>query len=379
MIPYITVFAVSAILLAASDRFQITNSCKGAVSTALVVIAVLLPCILAGMRDIGVGTDTRGYGILFFNLVHQSSGLLDYAQLCHQTSWDPEPLFVLLAYSVASITNSLFCYWFAIELLIIVPIYFAIANMCNGRRVWVPFLFYLIVFYGLGLNMMRQGIALSFATLCLSQILTSKNKKAIVSAVCAILFHFSAFIVIFYWMVLNALFTIKNGEVQARSYAKTVVPLFVIGILVFWILIPDLPTILMTFFGERYGYYVNKVGYELHFAYPVFVLGCVLLEIMIYIKQTGKADHLLLLLVAIAISTIALFPITILSQWLVRLSYYPLMAILLLLSVCVSKDRLKISFDLGLLIAGACFVSFYFYIFKGFDEVFPYASGLLGI
>ena len=379
MIPYIVVFIASAALLIGSEKLQISSLRKGAISKGFAITAILLPCILAGARDVGIGTDSGGYGILFFNLVQESGSFLDYVQLCHHTSWDPEPLFVLMAYVVVSATDSLFCYWFLIELLILAPIYFAINNMCKGRRVWLPFLFYLVLFYGLGLNMMRQGIAISFATLSLSQFLASKNREAIASAICAVLFHFSALIVIAYWVMLTLLFSFESDKLRPRRYAKATVPLFAIGVLVFWMIIPDLPSVLMPVFGDRYGYYVNKVGYELHYAFPVFTFACILLEIVIYYAQNGRGDCLLTALSAIAFSAVALFPLTVLSQWLVRLSYYPLMAIVLLLAACVGEERLKLDPGLGALIAGACFVSFYFYVFKGFDEVIPYASSLLGI
>ena len=55
MTPYIVVFMISIGLFALSDRVKYTQR------KPIVFISVMALCLLAGMRAVGVGTDTRVY------------------------------------------------------------------------------------------------------------------------------------------------------------------------------------------------------------------------------------------------------------------------------------------------------------------------------
>jgi len=67
MIPYIVVMMLSAFFSYLDGRRRKSKI------TIFGYVAILLPCILAGLRDIGVGADSNGYGRIAFEVAKGST------------------------------------------------------------------------------------------------------------------------------------------------------------------------------------------------------------------------------------------------------------------------------------------------------------------
>lgn len=108
---------ISIGLFALSDRVKYTQR------KPIVFISVMALCLLAGMRAVGVGTDTRVYLMPVYEAAKRSHSIGEYLNSSfHAFTWttdyvkDMEPLFPLLVLIVTKITGSLYCVQTILEL-----------------------------------------------------------------------------------------------------------------------------------------------------------------------------------------------------------------------------------------------------------------------
>lgn len=82
MTPYIVVFMISIGLFALSDRVKYTQR------KPIVFISVMALCLLAGMRAVGVGTDTRVYLMPVYEAAKRSHSIGEYLNSSfHAFTW----------------------------------------------------------------------------------------------------------------------------------------------------------------------------------------------------------------------------------------------------------------------------------------------------
>lgn len=214
----------------------------------LLFFSMLLPCILAGMRDISVGIDVQNYVVSNFK-VAQSSGI-DFTKFLDVMPKDVEMLFALLIYVCAKLgTISLLL--FAIQFLISIPIYKVLYEK-NSVSYALPLSIYYFLFFNLELSAMRQGIASSFLLLAYVRYRNKRYSSGVILAVCACLFHISAIIALSIFLVF---LLISKARHPWRIYLFCVV--LICG---FCIALPKLSPYISSLVGlisGRYAYYVR--------------------------------------------------------------------------------------------------------------------------
>lgn len=149
-----------------------------------IALAIIVPCILAGARDFGVGTDTIVYGNSVFYYACSHS-FFDF----YRHNLGVEPLYLLLVYSISVFTHNIFWQYFVIELIIIVFTYFALADNGVERHSWVGMLVFHLMFYSFTLNLMRQFIAMSIILWGFRYVREQKIFKFCIVTLIAYLFH----------------------------------------------------------------------------------------------------------------------------------------------------------------------------------------------
>lgn len=173
----------------------------------IIAIGLLIPIMLAGMRKIGIGTDTEVYVNVLYEAAHSSSGFFDYLgqevyssfQMKPVTSW--EIGYNLLVYISTKITNSYQGVLFATHLLTIAFVYKGLEKLeANFSRAFAMLIFY-FMFYASSLNLMRQWIAISIIFYGFHFIQDGKTKKYLFCVILAMLFHNSAIIGIIIWLI----------------------------------------------------------------------------------------------------------------------------------------------------------------------------------
>lgn len=192
---YIVFFLISCCLIWLSEKSQSRN-----IGKLLAFVAILLPCILAGMRADTIGTDVRVYVEPLYNAAKQSTSFYSYMNQRWFYIWrykyvyDFEIGFVLLVYLIEKIGGSIGLVLFFIHILILSPIYLGLKRINKRYPIWLGMLVFYMLFYNTSLNMMRQWIAMSILFYGLCYLLEHEKKKYFIVVIVACLFHTSALI-----------------------------------------------------------------------------------------------------------------------------------------------------------------------------------------
>ena len=168
MIEYLAVFALSIAIIAIVQGWP-----KGSVGFVFwSVVALALPCLLAGLRAVAIGTDVAGYAQPLFELAQSNDGLDSYwSSLWWRDNWhyvgpaDFEPGYSLLAWVSARLFGSLQSFLFLMQAFTVGPIYVAFAKHREELPLAGGMAAYYLVFFNQTLNMMRQGIAIALVFL----------------------------------------------------------------------------------------------------------------------------------------------------------------------------------------------------------------------
>lgn len=174
---YIGMFVSSLIFLCFGMKTQ-----KKAYSKILIFIGLLLPCILAGLRDVSVGSDTKAYVLGLFNLAKKSTSMIDFFKLSKAWYGISDYSYLIITYICSTYLKSINVLFFIFEFLMIFPLYFAVKRISkNNKYSMLTFIFIIYMFfYNSSLNMTRQSIAIAFILLSFSYVVENyKNRKNI--------------------------------------------------------------------------------------------------------------------------------------------------------------------------------------------------------
>lgn len=186
----------------------------------VIVIALLIPITIAGLRKIGIGTDTNVYVNLMYEAASNSRSLIDYYnysvfQVYHYVQINRWEIgFTTLVYAVTKIFQSYQAVLFAVEAVIIVFVYKGIAYLKKEIPVWFGMLVFYLMFYNATFNVMRQWIAMSILFFGYRYLIENKNAKYIITILASMLFHTSALIGI----VVFFLYKYSNNGKERRHF-----------------------------------------------------------------------------------------------------------------------------------------------------------------
>lgn len=193
---YLLMFATSLTLM-----YLGLKSSKKISKRILIFLSLFLPCLMAGLRNVSVGTDTNEYVYRAYNISNYSNSLIQFIRNSKWDTYRSDYLYMTLTWIICKLGFSFNFLLFIYECLIIFTLYLAIKriNKNNINLILGMFVFYLL-FYNATLNMVRQSIAISFILLSFSYLYSSKGNKerflSLLYTLIAIGFHSSAIICI---------------------------------------------------------------------------------------------------------------------------------------------------------------------------------------
>lgn len=235
-------------LLASNQKFS--DNKKKSYVFILVLITILIPSFIAGIRDISVGTDTRGYLLADYNISLNTSKLNSAIN-----SSNEELGFVTLVFLVTKVFKNFNILMFIIELIITsFVVKFALKSDNKKEAIYI-YLFYMILCFGESLCIMRQHI--SFAILLYTTKLLKEKKyfPTVVLFIIAYSFHSSAicFILIYYLMSLIN----KNTVLNLKKHYFIILLIFSVCILNINSIINFLINVVHVL-PSRYSLYINS-------------------------------------------------------------------------------------------------------------------------
>ena len=234
---YIIVFLLSILFAYLANKSKSKTAC-----IFLLFISALFPILLAGFRDISIGTDTSNY----YGKLVQALRYDTFDQF--RKISDMEVGFVLFTYLCSKITDSQIAYFIFVHSLVIIPVFVALYR-CRSFVNFANALFiYYFIFYCATLNTTRQAIAVSIVLLSLSYLVYNEKCKSLILIFFAYLFHRTA--ILFFFIYLIYIFTRKyNIRQNVGKYFIAIT-----FILIFLYVLVNYINILDVIIGQRENY-----------------------------------------------------------------------------------------------------------------------------
>lgn len=162
-------------------------------SALFVLIGLLIPSILAGLRDFSIGTDIKVYGNTWFYM----ASWVDFGKYIKWAATSNiGVLYALLNFIVAIFTDDPHIFYFVLMLVDVSIVYLSLLQFKD--KVSVPFamLVYYILFYNVSLNILRQSLAISLMFAAYACIAKNQTKHFLIMWFLACLAHSSSILMV---------------------------------------------------------------------------------------------------------------------------------------------------------------------------------------
>ncbi len=259
---YLFVILLTCFLTYLAERESINH--KKFTAVVLAAAAVLVPSILAGVRDDTVGRDVLEYAVRTFEYAMKAKSF------AHMRELSIEPFgYVLTAYVTSRFFDNTGYFLFASQLLVVGPILLVAYKNRSEHPMWLTMCSYMFLLYNNSFNVMKQSISAAFVLLCYCYM---KEKKFIKAAACfavGMSFHFSAVIGLGFIMLS---YFIKRKNATASKVMLAAMSLFIVvflqdisNFLVSHSLLPEKYTPnINAVFGSDDHVYLRIVGFNKH-------------------------------------------------------------------------------------------------------------------
>lgn len=219
---YIAVFFISYFFALIGENF--IKKTKNRIGICSLGLSLILLCIVAGVRDLSIGTDIYIYFYYIFNNLANKGMSLIYE---FQNS-NVEMGFVILVYLGSLFKNVNFA-MFLIELCVGLPIYIYAYKQKDKHSISFIIAIFILTMYVRSFNLMRQSIAMSIIILATYYFDNKKYKMTFFLTVLAILMHTSAMISVLIYIFIEISKTKKDNKIILFITVYAGLIIFVIG------------------------------------------------------------------------------------------------------------------------------------------------------
>lgn len=212
IIRFIFPLMISTILLYISEKYNISSNGKK-INLGLVIIALLIPMIVASSRNIINLGDSKFYGDIIFNYARENNWTSFYNYF-HNNYFSIESGFLLLTYLISKFTSNYHILFFIYSMINIILIYDGLNKLKKhiDFNKWTAMLIFYLLFFGQTLNFVRQCLGLAIAFWGLHYIFENKPYKYIIVVLVAMTFHISLFMAFFLYFLYYCIVKIKNKK-----------------------------------------------------------------------------------------------------------------------------------------------------------------------
>lgn len=312
MLIYLISFAISLYGISVADKFY-----KRKIVFVFFIFVSLFPVVmLACLRDVSVGSDTEKYiNLIFKEAVGFRGEFLEFRDMFPNF----EGLILYIYFIIGKFTNSLYLLFLVLHLLVVVPIYIA-AFKCRKSLSPPFFLFiYLLVFYNESLSIIRQHIALSFALLALIFLNEGKIFKYLLLTFLSVFAHLTALIAIIFPVIM---FITKKFPIK-KNISKYF--LFVALSIVFFLNLESfiIGIVSSGYIDARYILYTFEGSFSGAWGLSNLFIKIIVVLYIIKIWKKYPYNHIVDFFLLVSIVDIGFSLCGIISEPLLRLSYYP--------------------------------------------------------
>lgn len=375
MLPYFVCTVISCMCLFIHTKLHNPSKKIG----LFIMIGIVIPCILAGARDSGIGTDMARYGdnIFYYAKNHSISEFYIHNR-------EVEPLYLLFVYVISLFTGHIFWQYFMIEFFCITLVYLSLVDNKLYKYSWLGLLVFHLMFYSFTLNLMRQFMAMSIILWAFRFIRNHQFIKYSIAVIIAFLFHRSGLVGV-------AVYIIYILSAQ-RSFNNKGIARFICGWRWLWSALMILSSfaliyfakevfILLSVFKSSYkDQLINLKNYEISSISLLFMTMLTIIFFLCGQKLSRKNEVYKFYTTILIISTI-LWQIQGISAEAYRVVLYIWYFVILAIPSLIADINKKRDKNILTLFFGVYLNCYYFYIFviQEYNGTYPYTSKILGI
>ncbi len=381
MAPYLITFFISTALFEIGGYAEKVR--HGRVLSVAVCLLALVPlCILAGARDISIGTDTSGYGLFMYQQGLYANNFSAYLDALNGSYWDIAPLYALISYAAIKLFGSQFAYFFVIELAVAVPVLIVARKTCR-KHFGLPMLLWMLTLYIPSLNMMRQSIAIGLVALSVLDVMDGRRYRAIIFEALAALTHTSAIVGIVFWLLWHRFFQ-RHAAACDWPDRKCSQPLMLLSAVAGLVCVAFFREIASLFTGldgiGRLLAYATHEGDEYGTSEALFFVALSIGSILMICEVDVKRRPMGVFLCYLVILSLPLFVLSGLDNTISRMTAYCTVFAIPHVGITLSYPVAnRIPLGLVIVVMSCAFRFLVCFVLQGFNAAVPYTSILLGI
>ncbi len=368
MLLYFLIFLIAFSMAFISEKLQKRN--HRILFILFSVLAIVIPSIMAGIRQSGIGTDTKVYmDSVFKSIYHLNSfsQIFDYCRLSGM-----EFLYCTINFIVSRFSNSLTSIYFVIELIILLFTYLGCITISKRLNISYSFsyLVFLILFFNKSLNMSRQSIAMAICLASIPFILDRKLVNFLLLMIVGYGFHKS--IILF-----APLYFIYPLCVSDRKESKLITIIIAFLLISGIVLFKNILVLLINsgIISSKYILYITKYGDSSNIKAIELLsqIGLIVL-IMLFNNRLIKYNKINRFLSFIIIISIISFLIGFNASYLQRISfYYSIIIIFIIPQIPKLYNNITNKYMItGFIMLLLSLYSYFYYGKYQFDQTVPY-------
>lgn len=244
---YTLIYSIATLIFSKAEASKLRSQKK-----MLIIFGVLFLTVTATMRNINVGTDTADTISKYFTNLYSRTTSFNSLSTVIQS----DIIYIMIAKILHFLRLGERTFLFIMEALCLTPIALCAYYRKDKAPIQVTMAIFLIMFYQISFNWMRQSVSSAFLLLALVLFQDRRIKSSILVALLSILFHTSAVIGISLFAFIYIFMRIKN-----RIKSKNLRTLFVV---IFMVIFLSLVLNWQTFFtlGVAHGIFPQRyLGY----------------------------------------------------------------------------------------------------------------------
>ncbi len=376
MLIYIFVFAISVFF---------TRLCEGSERKfhkfAFASFAVLIPALLAGFRDYGVGHDTTIYveDTVLEVLDYKDSDLLTFIKATIEGEFTQEKVYCFLNYVALQIGSEVNYVYFVINLVTIALVFNAIYLYREKASMPLMMCVFLFLYFNLSLNIIRQSVAMALALNVYLFLEQKKWKTAFGFLAVMLLSHntsvvFSLFLLLYAAIHRNALKKVIFGIILIIP-----VSLMILDYLIMVAISLNIVSLkFMVYMIDEEKTAIMKTAV----VFGWIVLGAMFWFGRSFLKKKETSREIALIFNVKLCSNILILASTI-SLWAFRMAYYfgifDVLFIPRIIRLVYEEDEKKGRLSSLLIVSLIILYWYWSIIHNNENETYPYKSALLGL
>lgn len=348
-------------------------------------ISIVSPCILAGARDVSVGADTSGYGLLVFQIAKQTNGVIEFMSLDNAYVRGVEWLYRLFVYIISHLSDDIFWQFFLIQFIITYFLYISLIRSEVRKYTWLGLLVYYNLFFSFSLNIMRQSIAMFIILWGVKFIQKRELWKYLGTVILCVLIH-KISIIAFFLYPLYQICTMEkskrkgiflNACIKYKKVIFAIIILLAITIVVNGRKIITLLAVFKASYSGQLGLF--KDSFDFNVAALVF-MAMILLPIIFKWKRLVAIDKTFNFYIVCTITALILWQLSGILQEAYRVCLYVWIFIIPAISKMIMLlNRKKRILMITYYIIVLQIYYYYHFVIVLANKTYPYTSEILGI